>query len=178
MKEVNYVFGALEEPDVEALMRIGTQQQLHVSDQLLTEGTHHDAIYLVLDGELSVSVKGRNDVITYVGKGEIVGEMSLLESQPASATLCAITPVTVLRIPRDTLEEKLAADPGFSGRFYRALGMLLSHRLRATLDPEKVSQDAINAGACCSSRPPAQRRNVRAGTDGRRGHAERALLYT
>ena len=37
MKEVNY---ALEEPDVEALMRIGTQQQLHVSDQLLTEGTH------------------------------------------------------------------------------------------------------------------------------------------
>jgi CRP/FNR family cyclic AMP-dependent transcriptional regulator len=146
MKEVNYVFGALEEPDVEALMRIGTQQQLHVSDQLLTEGTHHDAIYLVLDGELSVSVKGRNDVIAYVGKGEIVGEMSLLESQPASATLCAITPVTVLRIPRDTLEEKLAADPGFSGRFYRALGMLLSHRLRATLDPEKVSQDAINAG--------------------------------
>jgi hypothetical protein len=52
MKEVNYVFGALEEPDVEALMRIGTQQQLHVSDP--TQGTHHDAIYLVLDGELSV----------------------------------------------------------------------------------------------------------------------------
>jgi hypothetical protein len=35
MKEVNYVFGALEEPDVEALMRIGTREQLHVSDQLL-----------------------------------------------------------------------------------------------------------------------------------------------
>jgi hypothetical protein len=28
----------------------GTQKQLHVSDQLPTEGTHHDAIYLVLDG--------------------------------------------------------------------------------------------------------------------------------
>jgi hypothetical protein len=45
MKEINYVVGALEEPDVEALMRIGTQEQLHISDQLLTEGTHHDAIY-------------------------------------------------------------------------------------------------------------------------------------
>src|SRR5262249_59286387 len=73
------------------------------------------------DGELSVSVEGRNAVIAYVGKGEIVGEMSLLESQPASATLCAITPVTVLRIPRDALEKNLAADPGFSLRFYRAL---------------------------------------------------------
>jgi len=30
MKEVNYVFGALEEPDVEALTRIGTHQQLSV----------------------------------------------------------------------------------------------------------------------------------------------------
>ena len=69
MKEANYVFSALEEPDVEALMRIGTQKQLHVSDQLLTEGTHHDAIYLVLDGELSVSVKGRDAAIAYVGKG-------------------------------------------------------------------------------------------------------------
>ena len=75
-----------------------------------------------------------------------MGEMSLLESQPASATLCAITPVTALRIPRDALEENLAADPGFSMRFYRALGMLLSHRLRKTLDPEEVYQDAIDAG--------------------------------
>src|SRR5215467_11064545 len=146
MKEVNYVFGALEEPDVEALTRIGTHQQLHVSDELLTEGTHHEAIYLVLEGELSVSVKGRDAAIAYVGKGEIVGEMSLLESQPASATLCAVTPVTVLRIPRDALEKNLAADPGFGLRFYRALGMLLSHRLRTTLDPEKVSHDAVQAG--------------------------------
>ena len=104
--------------------------------------------------------------------------MSLLESQPASATLCAITPVTVLRIPRDALEENLAADPGFSVRFYRALAMLLSHRLRATLDAEKVSQDAIDAGLVVHRGPPAQRRNVCAGADGRRSHAERPLLYT
>ncbi len=135
MKEVIYVLGALEEPDVEVLMRIGIRQQLHVGDKLLTEGTHPDAIYLVLEGELSVSVKGRGTAIAHVGKGEIVGEMSLLESQPASATLCAISPVTALRIPRDALEENLAADPGFSVRFYRALGMLLSHRLRASASP-------------------------------------------
>jgi DMSO/TMAO reductase YedYZ molybdopterin-dependent catalytic subunit len=146
MKEAKYVFAALEESDVEALMRIGTQQQLHVRDELLTEGTHHDAIYLVLDGELSVSVQGRDAAIAYVGKGEIVGEMSLLESQPASATLCAITPATVLRVPRDALEQHLAADPSFSLRFYRALGKLLSHRLRRTLDPEEVSRHATNAG--------------------------------
>ena len=79
MKEITYVFGALAEPDVEALMRIGTRQQLRVGDRLLTERTHPDAIYLVLDGRLSVAVKGRDSVIAYVGKGDILGEMSLLE---------------------------------------------------------------------------------------------------
>jgi non-ribosomal peptide synthetase-like protein len=130
MKEVMYVFGALEEPDVEALMRIGTRQQLQAGETLLTEKTHPDAIYLILEGELSVSVEGRSTAVAYVGKGEIVGEMSLLESQPADATLCAIAPVTVLRIPFVALQKSLAADPGFSLRFYRALAMLLSHRLR------------------------------------------------
>ena len=110
MKEVIYVLGALEDQDVEALMRIGTKEQLQVGDKLLTEGNHPDAIYLVLEGELEVSVQGRDTPIRYVGKGEVVGEMSLLESQPASATLCALTPVTVLRIPRDALEEILVSD--------------------------------------------------------------------
>ena len=91
MKEVNYVFGALEEPDVEVLMRIGSQQQLYASDELITEKSHHDAIYLVLEGELSVSVKGRNTPIAYVGKGEIVGEMvhycQVTEKQPTIAVL-------------------------------------------------------------------------------------------
>jgi hypothetical protein len=113
MKEVNHVFGALEEPDVEALMHIGIQQQLHVSDQLLTEGDDNDAIYLVLDGELSVSVKARNSAIAYVGKGEIVGEMSLLESEFSSP---AVMPTTAPKpkarpIPRtikDALETMLS----------------------------------------------------------------------
>ena len=139
MKELMYVLGALQEADVEALMRIGAREQLHVGDKLLTERTHPDAIYLVLEGKLSVWEKGRETAVAYVGKGEIVGEMSLLESQPASATLCAITPVTVLRIPRDALEKNLATDPGFSMRFYRALGMLLSHRLRAATSPASSS---------------------------------------
>src|SRR6476660_823194 len=103
--EVNYVLGALEEKDVEALMRIGVRRQLEIGEKLLTEGTHPDAIYLILEGELSVWVKGRDAKVAYVGKGEIVGEMSLLELQPASATLSAITPVTVLRIPRDKLDD-------------------------------------------------------------------------
>ena len=66
--------------------------------------------------------------------------MSLLEVATGIGHVSALTPVTVLRIPRDALEENLAADPGFSRRFYRALAMLLSNRLRATtsLAPSKL----------------------------------------
>jgi CRP-like cAMP-binding protein len=51
--------------------------------------------------------------------------------------------VTVLRIPRDALEENFSADPGFSMRFYRALGMLLSHRLRTTSEAETAARSKI-----------------------------------
>jgi CRP/FNR family cyclic AMP-dependent transcriptional regulator len=135
MKEIIYVFGALEDRDVEWLMRIGTKEQLRIGDTLITEGDHPDALYLILEGELSVSVQGRDTPLMPVKKGEIVGEMSLLESQPASATLQATTPVTVLSISRDALEKKLGTDRGFASRFYRSLSMLLSHRLRATTSP-------------------------------------------
>jgi CRP-like cAMP-binding protein len=91
MKEVIYVFGALEEPDIEVLMRLGTRQQLLVGDQLLTEGTHPDAIYLVLEGELSVSVKGRDTTIAYVGKGRSSARCRC-SNHPASAATLAPSP--------------------------------------------------------------------------------------
>jgi hypothetical protein len=60
-------------------MRIGTQQQLHVSDRLLTEGTKHDAIVCERP-QRRVCVRRQ---------GEIVGEMSLLESQPVISGHCS-----------------------------------------------------------------------------------------
>src|SRR5262245_25440777 len=74
LKEVSYLFGALQDRDVDALMRIGVKERLQVGATLITEGDCLDAIYLILEGALTVSVKGHDTPIASVGKGEVVGE--------------------------------------------------------------------------------------------------------
>ena len=75
---------------------------------------------------------GGKEVAT-LRSGEVLGELSFLDSRPPSASVIATTEVTVLALSRQKLNAKLAADAPFAARFYRALfaGKLLP---RQTLD--------------------------------------------
>jgi CRP-like cAMP-binding protein len=64
---------------------------------------------------------------------------------------------TVLALPKALLQQRLAADPPFAARFYRALAIFLADRLRATtrrlgygsvgdLDSETVLEDELDIG--------------------------------
>ncbi|HEY9856920.1 MAG TPA: cyclic nucleotide-binding domain-containing protein, partial [Stenomitos sp.] len=70
--------------------------------------------------------------IATLGAGEIVGEMSMVDDAPPSATVRALGESRVLAIPRPALSRKLSDDQGFAARFYRAMAIFLSDRLRST----------------------------------------------
>ena len=139
LKEVLYVFGALLDADIDALMRLGTREELPDGSALIEEGRHPGAVFLVLDGDLCVTVDGVEEPVGHVGGGEIVGEMSLLEARVASATLRASNgAVSLLRIPEAPLRLLLDGDPALAARFNRALALLLGHRLRERNVPARV----------------------------------------
>lgn len=71
--------------------------------------------------------------ITTLGCGEVVGELSFLDSRPPVATVTAEETSEVLSLSRDRLQAQLDSDPGFAARFYRALGVFMAHRLRRTV---------------------------------------------
>jgi CRP-like cAMP-binding protein len=58
--------------------------------------------------------------------------MSLVDSVPPSATVAAKVDSVALFLDKQVLLRKLAGDHAFASRFYRALAILLSDRLRAT----------------------------------------------
>jgi len=58
--------------------------------------------------------------------------MSLVNSVPPSATVAAKVDSVALFLDKQVLLRKLAGDHAFASRFYRALAILLSDRLRAT----------------------------------------------
>ncbi|MDJ0839402.1 MAG: cyclic nucleotide-binding domain-containing protein [Acidobacteriota bacterium] len=134
MRRVLYFLKELEARDVDWFIANGVKNTLPKGMILINENQYVSALYLVTKGALIVSVPSQHDTeIAILKEGELVGELSFLDSRPPNATVTAALDTTVLAIPRWKLEAKLEEDPHFASRFYRALGVLLANRLRKTV---------------------------------------------
>ena len=61
---------------------------------LMEEGKPGREAFVIIEGEAEVTVHG--SVVARLGTGEVIGEMSLLDHSPRSATVVAATPLKVL----------------------------------------------------------------------------------
>jgi bacteriocin-type transport-associated protein len=131
MRKVLFVLGELSDGDVDWLVSVGKRQTLSPGAVLLREQQPAEALYIVLDGELAVTVSRPTPrELSRISCGEIAGELSFLDARPPSATVTASEHSLVLAVPRGLLSARLASDLGFAARFYKALGVLLAYRLR------------------------------------------------
>jgi CRP/FNR family transcriptional regulator, cyclic AMP receptor protein len=133
MRKVLFLFGQLNDNDVEWLLATGTKRFVRAGGVLIEQGVPLAALYILLEGRLSVWLKnprGAEREIARLNAGEIVGEMSFVDARPPSATVRAQEDSSVFVIPRSVLNAKLASDQGFAARFYRALAIFLSTTVR------------------------------------------------
>ena len=132
MKKVLFLLGQLRDIDVEWMIANGSRRQVRTGEVLIQEGKPIDALFLVLDGALEVTGTGVGTGSVSLGCGEVVGEISFVDSRPPVATVKAETDSVVLAIPREDLANRLENDIEFAARFYRSLAIFLAHRLRNT----------------------------------------------
>jgi CRP/FNR family cyclic AMP-dependent transcriptional regulator len=129
MRKVLYMFGLLSDIDVQWIAKTGVLKSLRDGDVVIHEGEQTDALIFILEGEFVVSNLALGQ-FARMGVGEVVGEVSLVDSAPASATVTARGEGLALFLDKELLMAKLAADNGFGSRFYRALAVFLADRLR------------------------------------------------
>lgn len=132
MRKVLYILSRLSDEDVDWMSETGRRQRHDAGDILIRQGDAIDSLMFVLDGKVSVEVEGVGEVAR-LGSGEMLGEMSLVDESPPSATVIVQELAQVLHIDRDVLNAKLEADPAFAARLYRAIAMFLSVRMRSTV---------------------------------------------
>ncbi len=133
MRKSLLYLGILSDTDIDWMSTHGTRHQVPVGRVLIQEGAAVEAVYVVVDGALSVSVAslgGRE--IARLRSGEIVGEMSFVDARPPSATVTAVEDSLVLALPRTLLQARLE-QVDFAARFYRAIAVFLAGRLRSTV---------------------------------------------
>ena len=131
MAHTLFILGELSDQDVDWLIETGQPEQIDAGTVLIHEGEPVTTLYVLLDGLLEVTVKRADDQhIAALGRGEVVGEMSFVDARLPSATVRAAEASIVLSVSCSQLTEKLHREADFAARFYRAIAMSLSHRLR------------------------------------------------
>jgi len=131
MRKVLYIFGLLTDEDVAWMARTGTRRRLTEGEVVIKEGENADSLILLLSGELLVTARGFGQ-IARLGVGEIVGEMSLIDSAPPAATVTAHGECLALFLEKTVLAQKLENDVAFGYRFYHTMAIFLADRLRET----------------------------------------------
>ena len=131
MRKVLFIFSVLTDADVEWLAQAGQRVHVDPGTELIPLGSQIDYLYFVLEGRLAIKTKS-GDPIALLESGEIIGEMSLVDPAPTAVSVEVVADSTLLRIADAVLREKLASDPGFASRFYRALCVFMADRLRHT----------------------------------------------
>ena len=135
MKRVLFFLGQLNDRDIEWMLHNGSKLELETGDRLITKGESIDSLYIVLSGQLAVcSNTNYNESIAKLEAGEIVGEMSFLESRPPSVSVIVTQQSVVFQISREMINSRLANNMEFRSNFYYALALFLSNRLRKTTD--------------------------------------------
>ena len=107
------LFGGLEDDQLERLIELGEIVDLEPGEILIREGDLADALYVVLEGELEVTkLTGTSEIpLAQVGPGSLQGEIAALEGGRRLASVRAVGPAEVLRIPVGTIRELLDAGP-------------------------------------------------------------------
>jgi len=132
MKKALYILGQLTDEDVDWLFQVGQKRKLVAGEELIIIGKPIQALFVLLDGSLEV-LGPNNRIINRLEWGEVVGEMSFIDSNLPSATVRASTHSVVLAIDKRLLTERLASDSAFAARFYLALAMFLSAKMRGSI---------------------------------------------
>jgi CRP-like cAMP-binding protein len=106
------------------MFRGAEARPLRAHQTLFREGEPGDAMYVVVEGELEITIRGIT--MERVGPGGIVGEMALVDDAPRTATVSATADAHVVEVPTRTFEALVQQKPAFA----RHIVGVVAERLR------------------------------------------------
>ncbi|NIR60196.1 MAG: GGDEF domain-containing protein [Gammaproteobacteria bacterium] len=119
------LFRGVDLSELEPTLAACKVQVLERNDVLLRQGEPNTALYVVVSGELRVDLEHQESIAT-LAAGDCVGELSLIEGKPATASVMATSRAVVLAVD----EAQLWGLVETSYRIARNLLLILAGRMR------------------------------------------------
>lgn len=125
--------------------------EIAAGEVLMRQGLPGDAAYLSVSGRLRVYLEGDDGArraVRELGRGELIGEISLVSGEPRSATVVAIRDSVLARLDRARFDELLARSPQASMAVMRTIIARLQtqHERRPVPLPVTVALLPASAG--------------------------------
>lgn len=127
------LFEALDEDGAAALRSSITEVRLGRGQTLFSEGDEGDRLYVILSGKVKLtrtSADGRENLLAVLGPGEMLGELSLFDPGPRTASAVAVTDAALAGLGHDDLRPFITQQPEVAVHLLKALAT----RLRRTND--------------------------------------------
>ncbi|MDR2379021.1 MAG: Crp/Fnr family transcriptional regulator [Bifidobacteriaceae bacterium] len=125
------LFAGIDQDQAERLLGVMVSRRLERGKVLFWEGDEGDRLYLIQSGMIKLgrtSPDGRENLLAVLGKGEFIGELTLFDPGPRTATATAVTESELLELSHQAIGEWLDQNPAASKHLLQEL----AHRLRRT----------------------------------------------
>ena len=108
-------FKGLEDGELQEMVRV-TEFCTYPPDYVLCrEGAYEDVFYIVADGSVVISKKMLEEsgerILRVAGRGDVIGEMALIQNAPRAATVRTLTESTMLEMGKQDFENILRRSP-------------------------------------------------------------------
>lgn len=155
LQDIPLLFEELSDSDVDWIVRYSRVQEIAADTILIRANRPVDTLYLLLRGTASVSFnenrsssfasvfsmlenleesdESPESEIALLTKGEIIGEMALIDTRLSAYSFKALGKLQVLAINKQQLSIELQQNPAMGTRFLRAIAMLVSARMQALI---------------------------------------------
>lgn len=134
-------FGEFTDSEIETLSDRLVGYRAEKGDAVFVEGEKAGYLCIVIEGQLSIvkdTGTGKSRTITEVPAGKLIGEMSLIDGEPHSATAVASESTLLAALTEQSLELLSEDNPALGAKLYKTIAVMLSQRLRRT-DAELVN---------------------------------------
>jgi CRP/FNR family transcriptional regulator, cyclic AMP receptor protein len=127
------IFGGLAPDVLDQIIAAATIVRVDEGVQLIAEGELASSVFVVCEGELEICKRGTHGSefrLAVLRSGDCVGEMSLIDIQPRSATVRTLTPAVLFRLDHANIAKLYGSHPEVYTLLVMNIAREISRRLR------------------------------------------------
>lgn len=124
------LFAACSKKEIGLLAGIVEEQRFPAGKDLFQQGDPGLGLYVIVEGIAEAKING--EVIRQMGEGTFFGEIALLDGEPRSATVTAVTDLSTILVPAWSFNAALKSEPSLAVTMLREV----SRRLRLNSAPD------------------------------------------